>query len=133
MKEVVIVKVKTVKEIKKLIDQVMLPGYKYQTNFSSSEFLVDINYSLVIAAKLVKKDDKMVYEFILDTQFISSKEVTYDELKMVNAIIDILEENRSFVLSRLKKYTVKEYEDEMKEREKSREEFLKALMECFKK
>ena len=125
-------KIKTVKEIKKLIDEVMLEGYTYKTNFSSSEFLVDINNCLIIAAKLVKHDDKMVYEFILDTQFLSEKEVTYDELKMINKIIDILEDNRSFVLSRLKKYTVEEYEKEKEYREKQSEmmfESLKKLVE----
>ena len=125
-------KIKTVKEIKKIIDKVMLDGYTYKTNFSSSEFLVDINNCLIIAAKLVKHDDKMVYEFILDTQFLSEKEVTYDELKMINKIIDILEDNRSFVLSRLKKYTVEEYEKEKEYREKQSEmmfESLKKLVE----
>ena len=125
-------KIKTVKEIKKLIDKVMLDGYTYKTNFSSSDFLIDINNCLIIAAKLVKHDNKMVYEFILDTQFLSEKEVTYDELKMINKIIDILEDNRSFVLSRLKKYTVEEYEKEKEYREKQSEmmfESLKKLVE----
>ena len=125
-------KIKTVKEIKKLIDKVMLDGYTYKTNFSSSDFLIDINNCLIIAAKLVKHDNKMVYEFILDTQFLSEKEVTYDELKMINKIIDILEDNRSFVLSRLKKYTVEEYEKEKEYREKRSEmmfESLKKLVE----
>ena len=125
-------RIKTVKEIKKLIDEVMLDGYTYKTNFSSSEFLIDINNCLIIAAKLVKHDNKMVYEFILDTQFLSEKEVTYDELKMINKIIDILEDNRSFVLSRLKKYTVEEYEKEKEYREKQSEmmfESLKKLLE----
>ena len=74
----------------------------------------------------------MVYEFVLDTQFLSKKEVTYDELKMINKIIDILEDNRSFVLSRLKKYTVEEYEKEKEYREKQSEmmfESLKKLVE----
>lgn len=103
-------KIRTVKEIRKLIDEVMLPEYSYKTNFSSSDFLVDINYNLVISANLVKEDNKMIYKFILDTQFLSSREITYDELKMLTKIIDILEDNRKFVLSRLKKYTVEEWE-----------------------
>ena len=41
--------VKTVKEIKKLIDKVILPGYTYKTNFSSKEFLIQLN-DLVIKA-----------------------------------------------------------------------------------
>ena len=47
--------IKSVKEIKKLISKVMIPGYSFKTNFSSAEFLVDINNSLVIAVDSVKK------------------------------------------------------------------------------
>ncbi len=125
-------KIKTVKEIKQLIDEVLIPGYKYKTNFSSSEFLVDINYSLIIAAKLVKCDDKMKYEFVLDTQFLSSKEIKYEELKMINNIIDIMENNRDFVLSKLKKYTVEEYEKEVEYRKKQSEMMMNALMNSLK-
>lgn len=46
--------IKSVKEIKKLIDEVILPGYYYKTNFSCSDFLVDINCKLIINALLVK-------------------------------------------------------------------------------
>ena len=125
-------KVKSVRKIKQLIDKVILPGYTYKTNFNSPEFLVDINCSLIIAAKLVKCDNKMKYEFILDTQFLSNKEITHEELKMINRIIDILEDNRNFVLSRLKKYTVEEYEIEVGYREKQREMMMNALMNFFK-
>ena len=125
-------KVKSVKEIKQLIDKVILPGYTYKTNFSSAEFLVDINFSFIIAARLVKYDNVMRYEFILDTQFLSSKEITYEELKMVNKIIDTLENNRNFVLSRLKKYTVEEYEAEVEYRKKRSEMMLEALMNSLK-
>lgn len=120
-------KIRTVKEIRKLIDEVMLPEYSYKTNFSSSDFLVDINYNLVISANLVKEDNKMIYKFILDTQFLSSREITYDELKMLTKIIDILEDNRKFVLSRLKKYTVEEWEEEERIRKKRSDEMLEAL------
>ena len=120
-------KVKTVKEIKKLIDEVIIPGYTYRTNFNYSESLIFINNSLTIAAKLIKKNNKMEYEFILDTQFIYNKEVNYDEIKMVHNIIDILEDNRKFVLSKLKKYTVEEYTKEKEKREKQSEMMLEAL------
>ena len=124
-------KVKSVKEIKKLIDKVMLPGYYYKTNFSSPDFLIDINYNLIIKANLVKEDNKMVYRFILDTQFLSDKEISYDELMMIVRIIEILEENRKFVLARLKKYTVEEYEKEMEEKEKRCEMMLESLKKIF--
>lgn len=124
-------KIKSVKEIKKLIDEVMLPGYYYKTNFSCSDFLVDINYKLIIKAELVKREDKMAYEFVLDTQFSSEKVISYKEMKMIISIIDILENNRKFVLSRLKKYTIEEYEKEKMERERQSKMMLEALKNIF--
>lgn len=119
--------VKSVRDIKKLIDKVLLPGYKYKTNFNCAEYLIDINSRLLIMAKLIEKNHKMIYEFVLDTQFVSDKEISYDELKMVIKIIDILESNRKFVLSRLKKYTVEEYKKEKEERERLSNKMLEAL------
>lgn len=121
-------KVNRVRDIKKIIDDIILPGYSYHTNFNSSEFLIDINYRLVIAAKLVKNGDEMEYKFILDTQFLSEPEITYDEIKMISNIIDILEYNKKFVLSRLKKYTVEEYEKEMAQKKKDSDAAMTVLM-----
>ena len=73
-------KIKRVKDLKKIIDKVLLPNYIYKTNFNSSDFLIDINYNIIIKAKLIKKDNKMVYEFVIDTQFMSEAEITYDEI-----------------------------------------------------
>lgn len=123
--------IKSVKEIKKLIDEVILPGYYYKTNFSCSDFLVDINCKLIINALLVKQENKMVYKFVLDTQFLSGKEISYEEMKMIINIMDILENNRKFVLARLKKYTVEEYEKEQEERKKQSEMMLEALKKTF--
>ena len=109
----------------------MLPNYIYKTNFNSSDFLIDINYNIIIKAKLIKKDNKMVYEFVVDTQFMSEAEITYDEIVMIKNIIDILEENRKFVLSRLKKYTVEEYEKEEQERKEQSEKALEALKQII--
>lgn len=120
-------KIKSVKEIKKLIDKVVLPGYKYKTNFSCGEFLIDINSSLIIAAELVKEDKQMKYRFVLDTQFLQGRVVTYEEISMIAKIINIFEENRSFVLSKSKKYTVEEYEKEKEYRIKQSEMMLEAL------
>lgn len=50
----------------------------------------------------------MVYEFTLNTQFVGSKEIAYDEICMCKDIIDIFEKNRNFVLRRLKKYIVED-------------------------
>ncbi len=123
--------IRSVKDLKVLIDKVILPNYFYKTNFSDPGFLIDINYKIIIKVRLIKKDNKMVYEFVVDTQFISDQEITYDEIVMVKNIIEILEENRKFALSRLKKYTVEEYEKEMEEKEKRREKALEELKQIF--
>ena len=120
-------KANSAREMKVLIDKVMIPGYSYKTNFSCSDYLVDINYKMVIKARLIKKDNKMVYEFVLDTQFINNQEITHDELKMSSNIIEILENNRKFVLSRLKKYTVQEYEQEQIEAKRRSDLMFEAL------
>ena len=119
--------IKRVKDLKVLIDNVMLPNYYYKTNLSCSDFLIDINYKIIIKANLVKKDNKMIYEFVVDTQFISDQEITYDEIVMIKNIIEILETNKKFVLSRLKKYTVEEYEKEEQERKANSERALEEL------
>ena len=53
----------------------------------------------------------MVYDFALDVQFVSYGIITEEELKLVWKVIDILNENKDFVISKLKKYTVQEYEE----------------------
>ena len=58
----------------------------YKTNFNSSDFLIDINYNIIIKAKLIKKDNKMVYECVVDTQFMSEVEITYDEIVMIKLL-----------------------------------------------
>ena len=94
-------------------------------------FMIDINYDFIIKAKLIKKDNKMVYEFVLDMQFSRDSEITYDEIVMAKNIIEILEKNRKFVLSRLKKYTVEEYEREEQKRKEDSEKVLEALKQMI--
>lgn len=120
-------KINSVKEIKKIIDKLIIPGYHYKTNFSSSEFLVDIESKFIIIAKPVCTDKDFHYEFVLDTQFLSLKEITYQELVMIKNIIEVLEENRSFVLKRLKKYTVDEYKEKLRLREEESRKILLVL------
>ena len=120
-------KVNSVKEIKKLLDKIILHDYHYKTNFSYSDFLVDIDSKFIIIAKPICSENEFKYEFVLDTQFLSEKEITYKELLMIKAVIEILEENRNFVLSKLKKYTVKEYKDELKMRDEQSKKILEAL------
>ena len=119
--------IKRVKDLKVLINNVMLPNYYYKTNFSCSDFLIDINYRIIVKANLVKKDNRMVYQFVVDTQFISDQEITYDEIVMIKNIIEILEANKKFVLSRFKKYTVEEYEKEKQERKVNSERAFEEL------
>lgn len=122
---------KTVKELKEEIDKIMKHGCTYKTNLSWVEHLIDINHGLGIAAKLVRVEDKMIYEFIVDTQFISSKEITYDEVCMCKDVIEILEKNRNFVLKRLKKYTIEEYEQEQLEFKQRQDNLIKFLDSIF--
>ena len=126
-------KINSVKEIKKIIDKLIIPGYHYKTNFSSSEFLVDIESKFIIIAKPVCIDKDFHYEFVLDTQFLSLKEITYQELVMIKNIIEVLEENRSFVLKRLKKYTVDEYKEKLRLREEESRKILLVLDNYIKK
>ena len=126
-------KINSVKEIKKIIDKLIIPGYHYKTNFSSSEFLVDIESKFIIIAKPVCTDKDFHYEFVLDTQFLSLKEITYQELVMIKNIIEVLEENKSFVLKKLKKYTVDEYKEELRLREEESRKILLVLDNYIKK
>ena len=126
-------KINSVKEIKKIIDKLIIPGYHYKTNFSSSEFLVDIESKFIIIAKPVCTDKDFHYEFVLDTQFLSLKEITYQELVMIKNIIEVLEENRSFVLKKLKKYTVDEYKEKLRLREEESRKILLVLDNYIKK
>ena len=118
---------KTVKELKQELDKIMKTGYTYRTNLSWREMLVEFECGIGIGTKLVKIEDKIVYEFIVNTEFVSSKEISYDEICMCKDIIDIFEKNRNFVLRRLKKYTVEEYEQDQLEFKQRQESFIKFL------
>ena len=126
-------KINSVKEIKKLIDKLIIPGYHYKTNFSCPDFLVDVESKFIIIAKPVCTDKDFHYEFVLDTQFLSLKEITYQELVMIKNIIEVLEENRSFVLKKIKKYTVDEYKEELRLREEESRKILLVLDNYIKK
>lgn len=121
--------VERVKEIKLLIDKVMLPNYSYKTDFSCPEFLIDINDKLIISAQAKVKEDKVVYEYGLNTEFLRNKYITSDEIEMIKNIIDILEDNHKFVISKFKKYTVKEFLDEEERRHEQSEMMFESLKE----
>ena len=49
---------------------------------------------------------------MLDTQFVSDKEISYEEIVMIKDVIDLLNQNKKLALSRLKKWTVEEYRED---------------------
>lgn len=105
-------------------------GYKVKTNFSDCNFLVSIG-QLIIIAKPICTEKEVKYEFMLDTEFMSSNEINYDELVMIKDVIDILNENKKIAISKLKKWTVEEYENDRIEKEKISNEMFEALKKVF--
>ncbi len=122
--------VKTIKELREIIKKEVLKGYKLKTNFSSDEFFVELG-SLIIIAKTICLEKEVKYDFVLDTQFLSSKEITYEEIIMVKNIIDILNKYKELAVSRLKKWTVEEYIEDKKIREKQSEQMLEYLKKAL--
>lgn len=99
--------------IRKMIKKELISGYKCKIDFNDPRFLIEIEEVLIIAAKLYKKNNQIVYEFVFDTIFIGSNSViTYEEIKMINKIIGILYNYKETIISRFKKYTVEEYDYE---------------------
>lgn len=117
-------------ELKKEIIRNTIEGYKVKTNFSLCDFLVQIG-GLIIIAKPICLEKEVRYEFMLDTQFLSNKEITYEELLMIKNIIDLLNKNKKLALSRLKKWTIKEYIEDKRQRELRSQQMLEALKSAF--
>ena len=120
-----------VSDLKEKIKEVTLKEYKLKTNFSSAEFLVELG-SYIIIAKPICTQKEVRYEFMLDTQFLSSKEILYNDVVMIKNVIEILEENRTIAISRLKKWTVEGFLKDKKEREERSEAMLEALKNAFR-
>ncbi len=117
-------------DLKKEIIKNTIEGYKVKTNFSSCDFLVQIG-AFIIIAKPICLEKEVRYEFMLDTQFLSKKEITYEEILMIKNIIDILNQNKKLALSRLKKWTVEEYIEDKRQKELRSEQMLEALKSAF--
>ena len=117
-------------DLKKEIIQNTIEGYKVKTNFSSCDFLVQIG-AFIIIAKPICLEKEVRYEFMLDTQFLSNKEITYEEIIMIKNIIDLLNKNKKLALSRLKKWTVEEYIEDKRQKELRSEQMLEALKSAF--
>ena len=113
-------------ELKSKIKSKVPKNYKITTNFSSPEFLVQVN-NLVIAARPICRKTEVKCEIILDTQFISSGEITYEEVTIIKEILELLEENKKTAISRLKKWTVKEYSENQKLRELQSQKLFKNI------
>ncbi len=122
--------IKNLKELKSMIKNEVLEGYRLKTNFSSDEFFVEIG-SMIIIAKSICLADEVKYEFVLDTQFLYSKEITYEEIVMIKKVIDILKKYKKLAISRLKKWTVEEYLEDKKIREKQSEQMLEYLKKAL--
>ena len=118
------------RDLKQEIKKNVLEGYELRTNFSSNEFLVEIG-NFIIIAKIICTDTEVKYEFALDTQFVSDKEITYEELVMIKNVIELLNEHRKLALSRLKKWTVEEYREDERIRKIRSEKMLEELKSIF--
>jgi len=64
-------------------------------------------------------------------EFLSSKEVSYDEIEMIHRIMQILKDNEKFVLSRFKKYTVEEYKEEERIRKEQSDKMFESLKQMI--
>ncbi len=118
------------RDLKQEISKNTIESYKVKTNFSSCDFLVEIG-SMIIIAKPICLEKEVKYEFMLDTQFLSGSEITYEEIVMIKNIIDLLNENKKLAISRLKKWTVEEFIEDKKQRELRSEQMLEALKSAF--
>lgn len=114
------------RDLKQEIKKNVLEGYELRTNFSSNEFLVEIG-NLIIIAKIICTDTEVRYEFALDTQFVSTKEISYEEIDMIKNVIDLLNKNKKLALSRLKKWKVEEYREDERIRKIRSEKMLEEL------
>ncbi len=117
-------------ELKKEIVKNTIESYKIKTKFSSCDFLVQIG-GFIIIAKPICLEKEVRYEFMLDTQFLSNKEITYEELLMIKNIIDLLNKNKKLALSRLKKWTIEEYIEDKRQKEQRSQQMLEALKSAF--
>ena len=118
------------RDLKQEIKKKVLDGYDLRTNFSSNDFLVEIG-NFIIIAKIRCTDTEVKYEFVLDTQFVSSKEISYEEIVMIKNVIDLLNQNKKLALSRLKKWTVEEYREDERIRKIRSEKMLEELKSIF--
>ncbi len=109
---------KDIKELKELINNEIISGYECKINFDNSRFLIKIGDELVISIELFKEDKNMSYNFIFNVEFISNNLVSYDEINMINSILEILNDNKELITSKFKEYSIEEYDVERQKEDK---------------
>lgn len=124
------------KELKQKIINLAINGYKVRTNFSSCDFLISLDNlvsldNFIIIAKPICTENELKYEFMLDTQFISKNEITYEQIVMIKNIIDLLYLNKKLAISRLKKWTVEAFVEDQRQREIRSQEAIEELKEIL--
>lgn len=122
----------TTTELRKIIKSKVPREYNVKVNFTKADFLVEIG-NLIIKAKTVCDEVEVKYEFVLDTQFISRNELTYDEIIMTKDVMEVLESNKELAISKLRKWTPEEYNEDIRLKEEQRELMLEALKRAFLK
>ena len=120
------------RDLKQEIIKITPKEYSVKTNFSSDDFLVEIG-NFIICAKTICTENEVKYVFVLDTQFVSSKELTYEEIVIAKNVIELLNNNKKLAISRLKKWTAEEYLKDQEDRKKRSEEMLEALKAAMMK
>ncbi len=121
-----------ISQLREAIKSKVKKDYRLKINFSRPQFFIEIG-NLIINAKPICNETGVKYEFVLDTQFLSQREITFDELIMVKEIIEVLEANKELAISKLSKWTIEEYKEHIRLKEEQREQMLKALKEAFLK
>ena len=121
-------------KIRKQIREQLISGYKCKINFNDPSFLIEIEDNLIIAAIPYKKNNQIVYEFVFDIRFIGGDYViSYEEVKMINRIIEILYNYKEIIVSKFRQYTVEEYDYEEEKANYVLDSFARALENTLKK
>lgn len=121
-------------KIRKQIREQLISGYKCKINFNDPSFLIEIEDNLIIAAIPYKKNNQIVYEFVFDIRFIGGDYViSYEEVKMINRIIEILYNYKEIIVSKFRQYTVEEYDYEEEKANYILDSFARALENTLKK
>ena len=101
---------------KELIDKFSIVSILQIVLYGRYDYIKDFYIDKVLAKD--SNIQELYYEFMLDVQFLSEKELTYQELVMAKNVIELLNQNKKLATSRLKKWTVEEYLKDQEERKK---------------